>query len=295
MKSIGITVLALASLVSASLLHGRAACNADNCLRAVRATNVPTATQITRSSQCSSYMRVTVTPSQAATSRTITSFSVAGNVFNTETYTPGGDFQPNDAYTISGTAVPSYAQAACPSNAAAGVSERFASACSCMGITKVTSMAPTETATSTVTMTTSVTSFRLYASSTAISGYVAKNAHNETDIRALITAGSKGHLTFILNQGHLEVNQAGTGLLGYQAYQKLGSTSYPLQFALPPSEEPHPLVAFSVAAAGGAFGLVNENSVWNICGDDLALSRTGGGVDELGRDCIAAQVRVVPA
>lgn len=140
-----------------------------------------------------------------------------------------------------------------------------------------------------------MTSFRLYASSTAISGYIAKNAYNETDIRALITAGSKGHLTFILNQGYLQVNQVGTGIFGYQAYQKLGATSYPLQFALPPSEEPNPLVAFSVAAAGGAVGLVNDNYVWNICGDDLALSQTGGGIDELGRNCIAAQLRVVPA
>ncbi|KAF6827374.1 hypothetical protein CMUS01_09028 [Colletotrichum musicola] len=114
-------------------------CNADNCLRAVRATRFGTATMEIRMSECSSYLAVTETPS--ASTVYITERNVETVTINTR------NLNRRDAPTPSPTkAIPAYATF-CPDAAA------YSSACSCFGARATTVTAPPPpVVTSTVTI-----------------------------------------------------------------------------------------------------------------------------------------------
>ncbi|KAF9877108.1 hypothetical protein CkaCkLH20_05374 [Colletotrichum karsti] len=136
--------LALSSLVVAASaavvdkLEARGdGCNADNCLRAVRATRFGTATMVLRMAECSSYLAVTETAS--ASTIFVTETSIATVTANT-TQTI---YQRAVETPLPTKEIPAYATA-CPDDAA------YRSACSCFGATAVTTTAPAPIVTSTV-------------------------------------------------------------------------------------------------------------------------------------------------
>jgi len=128
-------MLFVALLVAAQAGLSLAGCNADNCARAVTGTNALPALSI-RQADCSSFQLTTVTPS-------------AVTVTNTVTITPAPPVKRDNEkrqVTVVPTAVPTYASA-CSGTV------RYASACSCWGITAHTTFAPTPTSTVTATVT----------------------------------------------------------------------------------------------------------------------------------------------
>ncbi|GKT58226.1 hypothetical protein ColTof4_12151 [Colletotrichum tofieldiae] len=120
-------------------------CNADNCLRAVRATRYGTATMELRMAECSSFLAVTETPSAS------TVFVTESSIETITTNTTKTLYQRQAAETsISTKTIPEYASA-CPDAA------RYSSACSCFGATAATTTAPTPTVTSTVSFVSTTT------------------------------------------------------------------------------------------------------------------------------------------
>lgn len=147
-----IFVLVLATVMAqgvfASILGERNACNADNCARAVTGTRpgkLPVVSD--RQADCSSFMLITVTPdaSTTITTKTVTT------TFTQPVLAKRGDAAPLTprAVTVSPSVVPTYA------SACSGPS-RYSSACSCWGITQMTTTVPTPV--TTITKTTTVTS-----------------------------------------------------------------------------------------------------------------------------------------
>ncbi|GKT41186.1 uncharacterized protein ColSpa_01367 [Colletotrichum spaethianum] len=120
-------------------------CNADNCLRAVRATRYGTATMELRMAECSSFLAVTETPSASTVYVTESSIeTITANATKTI-------YQRQAAETsISTKAIPEYASAC--SDAA-----RYSSACSCFGATAATTTIPALTVTSTVSFVSTTT------------------------------------------------------------------------------------------------------------------------------------------
>ncbi|MCJ1242837.1 hypothetical protein MMC30_000032 [Trapelia coarctata] len=101
-------------------------CNSNNCARAVTGTRFPTSVQSAHRTDCSSFMKVVVTP--APTTITVTLNYKAKRSMEKR------------QITVVPSAVPTYA------SACSGTS-KYSSACSCWGITKTTSTAPTPTVT----------------------------------------------------------------------------------------------------------------------------------------------------
>jgi len=295
MKSLTIfsSLLSLAS--AGALLGARDACHADNCLRAVGGTAAGTAVLATHISQCSSFLSVTIRPSSTVITRTITTYLVLGNDFNTDPpLTPGESPTSGTPITISGTSVPSYATAGCNPNSGntTPLWDRFASACKCAGVTPLTSYQPTPTATYTITQTSTVASFQVTATGPA-GGWLDKDALNADIIRAGFTAGTKGHLWCKLDGGYLEI--IGNGLDGYQAYQVPDATSYPLYFQTPPHIPPGHRVAFVVHNDLSITGTTsNGNTIFQNCGGLLDMSNAPGGVDFFGSTCTPVALVAVP-
>ncbi|KAL0943365.1 uncharacterized protein CTRU02_201251 [Colletotrichum truncatum] len=133
-----VPIAAAASAAVVDHVEGRAnGCNADNCLRAVRANRYGTATMSIRMAECSSYLAVTHTPVASTVYVTETGAEPAVES-NTQT------IQQRDIETPAPTkAIPAYATA-CPDAAA------FSSACYCFGASPLTITAPTPTITSTI-------------------------------------------------------------------------------------------------------------------------------------------------
>ncbi|KAJ0166059.1 hypothetical protein CTA2_8888 [Colletotrichum tanaceti] len=140
-------------LPAPAALRARATgCNADNCLRAVRATRYGTATMELRLAECSSFLAVTETPS--ATTVFVTESSIETLTANvTKTLYQRQAAAGETAAVLSTKTVPGYASA-CPDAA------RYSSACSCFGATAVTTTAP---AAATVTSTVRVVSTTIVA------------------------------------------------------------------------------------------------------------------------------------
>ncbi|KAF4847470.1 hypothetical protein CGCSCA4_v005628 [Colletotrichum siamense] len=134
--------LAIASLTvaaSAAVVENKF-CNADNCLRAVRATRFGTATMVLRMAECSSYLAVTETPQPSTTFVTETSLetitlNATRTIFDRAVGTPASTTKN----------IPAYATA-CKNDAA------YRSACSCFGATGVTTTAPIPIITSTISV-----------------------------------------------------------------------------------------------------------------------------------------------
>ncbi|KAF3941931.1 hypothetical protein ABW19_dt0205362 [Dactylella cylindrospora] len=146
--------LSIASAVNAAILAPRATCNADNCLRALRATQLATRSLLA-SQDCTSALYTTVTPGAVtvteSSTTTITYLPVAGP-FKREI---GDDF-----------VLPEYA------SACSGFS-RFSSACGCMSVFPSTIVAEAPTTTSSAITIVTPVSFRLGVFSEGPS-YVAK-------------------------------------------------------------------------------------------------------------------------
>ncbi|CAD0114593.1 unnamed protein product [Aureobasidium uvarum] len=123
----------LSLLIAIPALVSAAKCNADNCARALTGTvDGPARASSRINTDCSSFQLTTVYP--AATTITTTS----GSVFTTIVPDTAG-------LTIAPSYLPSYANAACTPSGIA--SARFASACSCAGVSAATTTAATPTAT----------------------------------------------------------------------------------------------------------------------------------------------------
>ncbi|TEA15271.1 hypothetical protein C8034_v002692 [Colletotrichum sidae] len=142
MKTFIITILAVtASAAVVDNLEARAGCNANNCLRAVRATRFGTATMQLRMAECSSFLAVTETPSPVT-------------VFVTEDI-PETTAAPTLLETQLTTAAPSkeipFYASAC------GDDREYSSACSCFGAVPATTTLPTSTVTSTLAIVPTVT------------------------------------------------------------------------------------------------------------------------------------------
>ncbi|KAK1994788.1 hypothetical protein LX36DRAFT_672917 [Colletotrichum falcatum] len=135
-------VASAAAIDEAANLRDILVCNADNCLRAVRATRFGTATMSARMAECSSFLAVTETPKASTVFVTESSIQTV-TVNSTRTL-----FQRQAAETPASSTtkvIPEYASA-CPN--AAG----YSSACLCFGATAATTTAPAATVTSTVTV-----------------------------------------------------------------------------------------------------------------------------------------------
>ncbi|RDA83597.1 hypothetical protein CP532_2859 [Ophiocordyceps camponoti-leonardi (nom. inval.)] len=124
---------------AASVMVGASGCGGDNCARQVTGTRGGLIPIESRRADCSSFMRATVVPE---TTRTVTVTVTASH----DGYYNGQDGELQ-AFTKVPTAVPTYASS-CRS---AG---DYSSACSCWGITAVTSTKGTKTRTTTVSVTT---------------------------------------------------------------------------------------------------------------------------------------------
>ncbi|CAD0109425.1 unnamed protein product [Aureobasidium uvarum] len=118
----------IAALSGASAAIARPACNADNCARAVTGTAAQPALSV-RQSGCSSYQTATTYPA----AETVTYYNY---YFGDSTVFPAG---PTETL-VQQTMVPAYASKPCGSAAS-----RYASACSCAGITATTVTAAVET------------------------------------------------------------------------------------------------------------------------------------------------------
>ncbi|KAF8856003.1 hypothetical protein BDZ45DRAFT_804502 [Acephala macrosclerotiorum] len=132
-------LLGLATSAFANVIE-RQVCNADNCLRGIRGTN-GAPPMSSRLADCSSFQLVTVTPAPVTVTTTITSTV-------TEAIVTARAVLARQA-TMSPSAIPTYATYC-------SASARYASACSCLGITKTTTTLATPTVTSTTSATTTV-------------------------------------------------------------------------------------------------------------------------------------------
>ncbi|KAG9239185.1 hypothetical protein BJ875DRAFT_539007 [Amylocarpus encephaloides] len=120
--------LALALMGCAFATSNPAACNQDNCFRAVAGTRRGPDQTKTASADCSAFLQTTITPPAVTTTTTVTVTAA-----------------PALAKRVPGT-IPAYAS---PCSGAV----RYSSACSCFGILPTTITAPTPTVTSTYTTT----------------------------------------------------------------------------------------------------------------------------------------------
>jgi hypothetical protein len=130
--------LSFVSVAAAAVaLDNRAACNANNCNRAITGTRDGLTPASSRSADCSSFLLTTVTP--AATTVTVTVDDTPTAAAKREELIFGRQV------TVVPSAVPTYATVAC--NAA-----EYATACGCYGITGSVTTAPTPTVTVTTTI-----------------------------------------------------------------------------------------------------------------------------------------------
>ncbi|KAE8441930.1 hypothetical protein EG329_004138, partial [Mollisiaceae sp. DMI_Dod_QoI] len=133
MKTYSTLLFLAVSTASAAVLEPRDACNADNCLRALRATSRLSFA----SSDCSNFLNsVTATPTSfttlPASTVTVTTYSIYSNP-PAKREQPAGALNPRDPVAIiprsaSTTSIPTYASAC-------SGSVRYSSACSCIGVT----------------------------------------------------------------------------------------------------------------------------------------------------------------
>ncbi|KAL7794241.1 hypothetical protein V8C37DRAFT_401541 [Trichoderma ceciliae] len=131
-------VLSFVASAMAGIIERTNGCNADNCARAVTGTRPGLLPITSRQSDCSSFMRATVTPEAITTTVTIT--------VDSDMTSKAKRTADNSAMTVFPTAIPDYASP-CDSGAI------YSSACSCWGITATTTTVATPTQTKTVTVT----------------------------------------------------------------------------------------------------------------------------------------------
>ncbi|TPX16361.1 uncharacterized protein E0L32_004010 [Thyridium curvatum] len=128
---------ALSCFLGSVSATGSDGCNADNCLRAIRASSFPTRSGV---ADCGSYLAATVTPGTS----TIYSTVVAGSLPTVSVVTGNIDVPPATPVTVYPTSIPTYASAC-------SGSVRYSSACSCVGVSQSTITVATPTTTVYVT------------------------------------------------------------------------------------------------------------------------------------------------
>ncbi|KAK6497317.1 hypothetical protein TWF506_004790 [Arthrobotrys conoides] len=215
---IGLTLVAASS---AAALERRAGCNADNCLRALRATQIAGRLEAA-SSACNSFWVSTVTPSLVTVTETvISSTTLISESYTTETNTASETVTSTvfEVTAVSGpptstrtvfTAIAHPAKVKrCTSTtdvfpswaSACSGAVRFTSACSCIGVTTaVTVTAPTP---STTITSTSITSASITNTLTEISSITETATETVTSVTSTQTIGSVA--TAYANQFKLEV------------------------------------------------------------------------------------------
>ncbi|RFU25258.1 hypothetical protein B7463_g11081, partial [Scytalidium lignicola] len=166
MKSFLILLSSIAPTVLGLSFDRRGACNADNCARAVTGTAFGTAALSSHISQCSSYFSATVIPPSTTVWNAVATSYVFSSV--------GADLPPSVLPSPTGTSttvipsnIPDFASAACDGNTTP-VPVRYSSACSCAGVTKATTTAPSPTAAVDYTATVTVSTFLIVASGTSL-------------------------------------------------------------------------------------------------------------------------------
>ncbi|MCJ1434077.1 hypothetical protein MMC27_003443 [Xylographa pallens] len=120
-------------------------CDADNCLRAVRASAFPNRSG---AADCSSFFEATVTPATSTVTQTATVTAFSNK--RRRALNAAEEALEARQMTVVPSAIPTYASAC-------SGSVRYSSACSCIGVTATTSTAATPMTTVTVTVTADVT------------------------------------------------------------------------------------------------------------------------------------------
>ncbi|KAJ9165208.1 hypothetical protein NKR19_g627 [Coniochaeta hoffmannii] len=129
-------VLSLVSAALANVALEKRACAGNNCNRAITGTRDGISPASVRSADCSSFLLTTVTPDAVTVTVTVDDEAAT---------TPAKRDLEYRAATVSPSALPTYATAACDAKA-------YASACSCYGITGSVTTAPVPTTTVTTTI-----------------------------------------------------------------------------------------------------------------------------------------------
>lgn len=130
-------ILSFAALATANILNARQ-CGGNNCNRAVTGTRDGKEPLASRSADCSSFLRTTVTPAPTTVTVTVDEESIPTPAKRAE------NIEARQATAVP-TALPAYA-AVCSSAAA------YAQACSCFGVTGTVTTAPQPTVTVTTTI-----------------------------------------------------------------------------------------------------------------------------------------------
>ncbi|POR32475.1 Uncharacterized protein TPAR_07308 [Tolypocladium paradoxum] len=133
-------ILSFVAAALAGAVEVRQNCGGDNCARQVTGTRDGLTAIESRKADCSSFMKTTVIPDATTTTVTVTVEAGAPSKFRRAA---GLEYR---AATTAPTAIPAYA-----SSCQEGV--KYSSACSCWGITAMTTTAPAPTKTATVTVT----------------------------------------------------------------------------------------------------------------------------------------------
>ncbi|KAF3165564.1 hypothetical protein TWF788_000721 [Orbilia oligospora] len=221
----------LAAASSAAVLERRAGCNADNCLRALRATQIAGRLEAA-SSACNSFWVSTITPSLFTVTETV----VSSTTFISESYTTETDTASEtitstvfEVTAVSGPPTSTrtvFTQVAFPAKvkrcttateafpswaSACSGAVRFTSACSCIGVTTavtVTAPTPTTTVTSMSIASSSVTNTLTETDTTTLT-----STETVTSVTSTQTIGSVA--TAYANQFKLQVLWTQTGVLRY--------------------------------------------------------------------------------
>ncbi|KAK6514726.1 hypothetical protein TWF281_004921 [Arthrobotrys megalospora] len=248
----------------AALVEARAACNADNCLRALRATQISGRLE-QASSACNSFWVNTVTPSITTITETATySTTIISVVLTTDTNTAHetvtstvfedattqGDptstqtiFTPaplpgKKKRSVSG-AFPAWASAC-------SGAVRFTSACSCIGVTTaITVTAPAPSTTITVTET---ASFSATTTLTETDSLTLTATETQTSTTSTKTVGSVA--TAYATQFKLRVRWTQTGLLRYAKLVTSNGVDYVV-----PVDDFSSATIFSVSSEGILFSV----------------------------------------
>jgi len=129
-------VLSLVSVALANVAVEKRACAGNNCNRAITGTRDGLSPASVRSADCASFLLTTVTPDAVTVTVTVDD--------ETSTAAAKRDLVYR-AVTVSPSALPTYATAACDAVS-------YASACSCFGVTGSVTTAPVPTTTVTTTI-----------------------------------------------------------------------------------------------------------------------------------------------
>ncbi|KAF3940974.1 hypothetical protein ABW19_dt0208072 [Dactylella cylindrospora] len=265
-------VAALGVVSSANALIARGACNADNCLRALRATQLPSRS-LEASAACTSALHTTVTPETITATQT--DFETATvTIASTTIITYAPVLRPRDEFVL-----PEFA------TACSGF-ERFSSACSCLGVfeSTITLDAPVTSTTVTVTdATTTVAETTVTPISFRIRRYTGASLNQyitlDTDGNAVYAGVGAPSAYFYLDTSNGRLWKGNLLAKGYYSY------AFPAQqFQFKPESAPGQPYFCTVGAANVLSCTLGGNSLWRaygVFGWDGVSYITHGNVNEV--------------